>query len=52
MHDVTEEKMVEMKFDKSINLKDCGMGMPVIRSWQELKKLPVGGVLHVSSSHL
>ena len=52
MHDVTEDKIGDMNFDKSIELGDCGMGMPVIRAWQALKTLPVGGVLHMSSSHL
>jgi hypothetical protein len=40
-----------MKSDKRIDLGSAGMGMPVIRSWQALKNLPLGGVLHVSSSH-
>ena len=34
-----------------IELGDCGMGMPVIRSWQAMRKLPAGSILHVSSSH-
>lgn len=37
--------------DARIDLGDCGMGMPVIRSWQAIKQLPIGGTLHVSSSH-
>ncbi len=42
---------VIVKIDKHIELGDCGMGMPVIRAWQALRKLPVGGVLQMSSSH-
>ncbi len=40
-----------MKADHRIDLGDCGMGMPVFRSWQALKKLAVGAVLQVTSSH-
>jgi hypothetical protein len=40
-----------VKIDKHIDLGECGMGMPVIRAWQALRKLPVGGVLQMSSSH-
>ncbi len=40
-----------VKIDKQIDLGNCGMGMPVIRAWQALRKLPVGGVLQMSSSH-
>ncbi len=39
------------KADFDLELGDVGMGMPVIRSWQALKRLPVGAILHVSSSH-
>ncbi len=42
---------VTVKIDQHIDLGDCGMGMPVIRAWQALRKLPVGGVLQMSSSH-
>jgi len=37
--------------DIAIELGDCGMGMPVIRSWQALKNQPPGTVLQASSSH-
>lgn len=37
--------------DASIELGDTGMGMPVFRSYQVIRGLPVGAVLHVSSSH-
>lgn len=40
-----------MKVDKHIDLGDCGMGMPVIRAWQAIRKLPISGVLQMSSSH-
>ena len=30
---------------------DCGMGMPVIRTWQAIKKLNPGEILQLSSSH-
>lgn len=41
--------MMEAKLQ--LELGDCGMGMPVIRSWQALKPQPAGTVLRVSSSH-
>ncbi|NOZ05903.1 MAG: hypothetical protein GXP41_06065 [Chloroflexi bacterium] len=34
-----------------LHLESCGMGMPVIRSWQLLKTLPVNSVMLVTSSH-
>ncbi len=34
-----------------LELGHCGMGMPVIRSWQAIRQLPVGGILRMSSSH-
>ncbi|MDH4248908.1 MAG: hypothetical protein OEW39_13960 [Deltaproteobacteria bacterium] len=40
-----------MEFHADIALGDCGMGMPVIRSWQAINKLSLGQVLRVSSSH-
>ncbi len=40
-----------VKIDQHIDLGECGMGMPVIRAWQALRKLPIGGVLQMSSSH-
>jgi len=40
-----------LKFDQQIELGSCGMGMPVIRSWQALKELPIGGILKTSSGH-
>jgi TusA-related sulfurtransferase len=41
-----------MEIELKIQLGDCGMGMPVIRTWQAMKKLAVGEVLQISSSHL
>ncbi len=40
-----------MKVKLSIQLGACGMGMPVIRTWQAMKKLAKGDVLQMSSSH-
>lgn len=40
-----------MWVDMHLELGNCGMGMPVIRSWQAIQRLPVGGILHMSSSH-
>ncbi|MDC0479984.1 hypothetical protein OAN76_00700 [Candidatus Marinimicrobia bacterium] len=40
-----------MKFDHQIELGTCGMGMPVIRSWQALKDIPIDGILKTSSAH-
>ena len=34
-----------------LELGDFGMGMPVIRSWQAIKKLKPGEILQLSSSH-
>ena len=42
---------MSMKVNLNIQLGDCGMGMPVIRTWQAMKKLVVGDILQVSSSH-
>jgi len=40
-----------MDFHAEIELGDCGMGMPVIRSWQAMAKLTPGQILRVFSSH-
>ena len=40
-----------MKVDAHIESGACGMGMPVIRSWQAMKKLSIGNVLQLTSSH-
>ena len=40
-----------MNVKQSIQLGDCGMGMPVIRTWQAMKKLVKGDILQISSSH-
>ena len=34
-----------------LELGDCGMGMPVIRTWQAIKNLNPGEILQLSSSH-
>lgn len=43
--------LISMQIKLKIQLGDCGMGMPVIRTWQAMKKLSVGEVLQMSSSH-
>jgi hypothetical protein len=43
--------MNNIKVDAHIETGDCGMGMPVIRSWQAMKKLSIGSVLQLTSSH-
>jgi len=43
--------MISMEIELEIQLGECGMGMPVIRTWQAMKKLAVGDVLQMSSSH-
>ncbi len=40
-----------MKVGERIELGDCGMGMPVIRTWQALKKQPIGGIIWLTSTH-
>jgi len=40
-----------MEIKSKIQLGDCGMGMPTIRAWQAIKRLAVGEVLLMSSSH-
>ena len=44
-------QLISMEIELKIQLGDCGMGMPVIRTWQAIKKLAKGDVLQVSSSH-
>jgi len=34
-----------------LQLGDCGMGMPVIRTWQVMGKLNPGEIVQLSSSH-
>jgi len=40
-----------MEIQLKIQLGNCGMGMPVIRTWQAMNKLATGEVLQMSSSH-
>lgn len=42
---------IDPKADARIDLGEAGMGMPVIRSWQALKQMPAGSILHVTSAH-
>ena len=44
-------QLISMEIELKIQLGNCGMGMPVIRTWQAMKKLAKGDVLQVSSSH-
>jgi len=37
--------------DVVLELGDCGMGMPVIRSNQQIRAMKVGEILEVSSAH-
>jgi hypothetical protein len=46
-----EKKMNNIKVNAHIETGDCGMGMPVIRAWQAMKKMSVGHVLQLTSSH-
>ncbi|MCH7764640.1 MAG: hypothetical protein IIB95_13035 [Candidatus Marinimicrobia bacterium] len=43
--------LADTTVDLHIDTGDCGMGMPVIRAWQALKKLHIGGILRLTSSH-
>ena len=51
MNQVKPSSLMSMKIKVKIQLGDCGMGMPVIRTWQAIKKLVVGEILQMSSSH-
>ena len=44
-------QLISMEIELKIQLGDCGMGMPVIRTWQAMKKLVKGDILQISSSH-
>ena len=44
-------QLISMEIELKIQLGDCGMGMPIIRTWQAMNKLAKGDVLQVSSSH-
>ena len=43
--------MISMEIELKIQLGEWGMGMPVILTWQAMKKLAVGDVLQMSSSN-
>lgn len=53
--ELLKKKLKNIENDYSVDLHietgDCGMGMPVIRSWQAMKKLSIGNVLQLTSSH-
>jgi len=40
-----------IRADCHLLLGDCGMGMPVFRTWQAMEVLPMGSVVHVASAH-
>ena len=44
-------QLISMEIELKIQLGNCGMGMPVIRTWQAMKKLVKGDILQISSSH-
>lgn len=51
-HDAHEtDEAHGLRVDMHLDLGNCGMGMAVIRSWQAIQQLAVGGILHMSSSH-
>ncbi len=53
--ELSKKKLNNIVNDYNVNLHieigDCGMGMPVIRSWRAMKKLSIGNVLQLTSSH-
>ena len=50
-HDLIPKHADAMHPSFHLELGDCGMGMPVIRTWQAIKKLNPGEILQLSSSH-
>ena len=50
-HDLIPKHADAMHPSVHLELGDCGMGMPVIRTWQAIKKLNPGEILQFSSSH-
>ncbi len=53
--ELSKKKLKNIENDYNVDLHietgDCGMGMLVIRSWQAMKKLSIGNVLQLTSSH-
>jgi len=53
--ELSKKKLKNIENDYNVDLHietgDFGMGMPVIRSWQAMKKLFIGNVLQLTSSH-
>jgi TusA-related sulfurtransferase len=43
--------MTQHPWDATIELGECGMGMPVIRSNQKLRTMGIGEILQISSAH-
>ena len=50
-HDLIPKHADAMHSSVHLELGDCGMGMPVIRTWQAIKKLYPGEILQLSSLH-
>ena len=50
-HDLIPKNADAMQPTVHLELGDYGMGMPVIRIWQAIKKLNPGEILQLSSSH-
>ena len=50
-HDLIPKHADAMHPKVHLQLGDCGIGMPVIRTWQAIKKLKLGEILKLSSSH-
>ena len=50
-HDLNSKNADAMHPTVHLELGDCRIGMPVIRTWQAIKKLNPGEILQLSSSH-
>jgi hypothetical protein len=50
-HSLSDSKEMSEVWHATLELGDCGMGMPVIRSNQKLRGMQVGEILRVSSGH-
>ena len=50
-HDLLPKNADAMLTTVHLKLGDCRISMPVIRTWQGIKKLKLGEILQLSSSH-
>ena len=50
-NELTVKKLEGIHPTLHVQLGDCGMGMPVIRTWQAMGKLKPGEIVQLSSSH-